>query len=171
MAPKNTFLSSLSFLRLVRVLGKFSVLSSALFALNSQSNWLSNPGQVSFELPDGSTWSPIELSNDSSQSKAPSFQVVIPRFLSRKSPTLDSFWKSMWELLVVVHSSPSMGSRSVLRPHLLSSAGSILSPVKVPWELMTVYWAFSWPECSTLSWLLTTYYSACLFVWFWVDRS
>lgn len=127
MAPTNTFLSSLSFLPLLRVLGKFSVLSSALFALNSQSNWFSSTGQVNFELPDGSTWNPIELSNDSSQSQAPSFQVVVPRFLSRKSPTFDSFWKSMWELLVVAHSSPPMESPSVLSPHLLSSAGSILS--------------------------------------------
>ena len=121
MAPTNTFLSSLSFLPLLRVLGKFSVLSSALFALNSQSNWFSNTGQVSFELPDGSTWNPIELSHDSSQSQDTSFQVVIPKFLSRKSPTLDSFWKSTWELLVVAHSSASMESPSVLSPHLLSS--------------------------------------------------
>lgn len=135
MIHTNT-LSSLSFSPFPRtVVGKFlSFLSSSLFCSQIRS---SNKGRVSL------SWQMVLLG-----AQAPHLYFK-PQFLFnwQKLLALESALIFTCRLIVAVHRSPFMESPQSVVPILF------LPQSKVSWwKLVVVSRAFSWPECSNISW-------------------
>ena len=164
-ATKNTavvpLFNSLSFSPSLRAMRKFlSVLSSTLFALNSQSNWFSCAGWI------GLSWqmafSRAQLSwQSSAQSQAPSLLECNSQDSECKAPSSWFYLKIQVELLVVVF--PIQVEHPLHSSHLLRSACSMLSPVQgFTGSIGVVPRTFSWPRPSNISYCQYIEVHVCL---------